>query len=963
MKKMSKKVTAVFLAFVMVFAGFPLGISANNNDGGYSGEPVAVYSENIEGAKDDYCEETEAEECFDVLMQEAYDELLLFLDNFDFIVAYEFDDEGNVSVEWDIVALSTASVEDLEQALDELEAAIRGFKAARHFKAAERHVLEVPSDRIAVYHLSEIDIEGITTVVGIPGIQPFTGTGASAGTSSIEANGVIRIVTGTTANAGRQGLDVVPGQFEVPGLQVGDEIEIIIELVELLTTAQNNGFRLEATPGSNTAFAGSSTAIAVGEYETLTATVNQAFINGNSGGSPPTNPPRFRINGNFTAGGAGAPGQAGGVIFIIHDILIHRADSTIATVVFDVDGEGGAIFATVDGEEIESGDTVDVGEDVLFTASPDDGYTVTNWKLGGEIIPGETGLELTLEVPAGGLNVTVTFEQIVFSATLEPDEIDFGEHVVGYDTVNQQSLTIKNTGNSTITGLQATIVGENPEAFVLREPTLGLTLAPGLQGEASFAVAPADDLPAGDYTATVEVRSAENQLEEPLTATLKFSVVEGPSEPVFVDATLPPGTAGESYAQPLLTQGTLPITWAVDPLYLPPGISLNEQGILEGTPILAKNYTFTVTAENEATTAPVSRTFSLTIGPAAVMHTIEFESPITATVGTPPVDIESGAGVANNTQVVFTAGNPPEGHSLPVVAWRVNGDPVTTGISGEGNTRLTMNIAGNSNVTVEFTSDTVTHQVTWGDNITARIGSNNLTSPATVDNNSTVVFTASPPAGFIMPVVAWRIGTTEVTSGVSGTNNETFTRVVNAPMEIVTVEFTPAPNTHQVTWGANITAIIGTTNLTSPATVNNNDTVIFTASPPQGFTFPVVAWRIGTAEVTSGVSGTNNETFTRVVNAPMEIVTVEFTQQGGVPLGNVSGSGTLSEFDAILIARYLSGHQNLNQLPGAENFNIANGRVTQGSVDAGQVRIVDAIMILRRLAGHDVSGLSLFPAP
>jgi hypothetical protein len=78
-------------------------------------------------------------------------------------------------------------------------------------------------------------------------------------------------------------------------------------------------------------------------------------------------------------------------------------------------------------------------------------------------------------------------------------------------------------------------------------------------------------------------------------------------------------------------------------------------------------------------------------------------------------------------------------------------------------------------------------------------------------------------------------------------------------------------------------------------------------------------------------------------------------------LGNVTGNGTVSLFDAVLIARYLIGHQNLHQLPGVVDFDISAGKVTPGSREAGHVRIVDAIMIARWYAGHDVI-LGEYPA-
>lgn len=79
-------------------------------------------------------------------------------------------------------------------------------------------------------------------------------------------------------------------------------------------------------------------------------------------------------------------------------------------------GENGSLNALVNGEEILNGASVDAGSDILFTALPDDGYSVMVWKLNGSTIPGEnnepfTGPEYSYENLESDITVTVEFAE------------------------------------------------------------------------------------------------------------------------------------------------------------------------------------------------------------------------------------------------------------------------------------------------------------------------------------------------------------------------------------------------------------------------------------------------------------------------------------------------------------------------------------------------------------------------
>ncbi len=84
----------------------------------------------------------------------------------------------------------------------------------------------------------------------------------------------------------------------------------------------------------------------------------------------------------------------------------------IFTVNFFVVGENGTIEASVDGEPISSGEKVEVGKDVVFTADPDEGFQVKEWTLNEEVVENHTAETFTVEGLDKNITVTVEFEEI-----------------------------------------------------------------------------------------------------------------------------------------------------------------------------------------------------------------------------------------------------------------------------------------------------------------------------------------------------------------------------------------------------------------------------------------------------------------------------------------------------------------------------------------------------------------------
>ena len=90
---------------------------------------------------------------------------------------------------------------------------------------------------------------------------------------------------------------------------------------------------------------------------------------------------------------------------------------------FAVDGSNGTITGRVSGEEIASGDLVQQGQEVKFSALPDEDYQVSQWTLNGEVVPEESGNSFTMDELSENVSVGVSFEDVPYELTMvvEPE--------------------------------------------------------------------------------------------------------------------------------------------------------------------------------------------------------------------------------------------------------------------------------------------------------------------------------------------------------------------------------------------------------------------------------------------------------------------------------------------------------------------------------------------------------------
>ena len=91
-------------------------------------------------------------------------------------------------------------------------------------------------------------------------------------------------------------------------------------------------------------------------------------------------------------------------------------------ITFGVEGANGTLKAKVDGKEITSGDEVEQGKTVTFTAEADIGYVVKKWTLDGNAVNG-TEKTYTLTVTQA-CKVTVSFELGKAILTLVPNKLN-----------------------------------------------------------------------------------------------------------------------------------------------------------------------------------------------------------------------------------------------------------------------------------------------------------------------------------------------------------------------------------------------------------------------------------------------------------------------------------------------------------------------------------------------------------
>ena len=129
------------------------------------------------------------------------------------------------------------------------------------------------------------------------------------------------------------------------------------------------------------------------------------------------------------------------------------------TVIFNVTGGNGSIAATVDGSGVSSGASVLAGKSVVFTANPNSGYRVKEWKNGGTVVTDHTTNTYTLPILLAATTVTVEFEAIPSTTYLVAFSVTGGNGSIAA-TVDGSSI---NTGASVLAG-RSVVFTANPNS-------------------------------------------------------------------------------------------------------------------------------------------------------------------------------------------------------------------------------------------------------------------------------------------------------------------------------------------------------------------------------------------------------------------------------------------------------------------------------------------------------------------
>ena len=163
-----------------------------------------------------------------------------------------------------------------------------------------------------------------------------------------------------------------------------------------------------------------------------------------------------------------------------------------------------------------------------------------------------------------------------------------------------------------------------------------------------------------------------------ITGTVKYA-------PTITTESLPNGTVGTAYSQTLAATGSDTITWSLaDGSSLPAGLSLDENtGKIYGTPTMAEESTFTVTATNAYGSA--SREFTLTIS-----------APTTIPVTGVSLD-QNALTLTEGDTVQLTATVEPANATNKGVTWSSNNEAVAT---VDANGKVTAVSAGTATITV-----------------------------------------------------------------------------------------------------------------------------------------------------------------------------------------------------------------------------------------------------------------------
>ena len=306
------------------------------------------------------------------------------------------------------------------------------------------------------------------------------------------------------------------------------------------------------------------------------------------------------------------------------------------------------------------------------------------------------------------------------------------------------------------------------------------------------------------------------------------------------------------------------LTFTAEPLQ---GYEL-EKWELDGTEVngTAFTYTLKVTAN-----AQVFVFFKRNGEPLPAMHTVTLTEPEHGSVDTVPVIPPGHHKVPEGTELIFRA-VPDAGYA--VNKWTVSAGSFLLG-GTDGSTSATLKVTEDVTVTVTFGN--VIFGVDGGNGtLKAEVDGAEITSPAQVEEDKTIVFTASPHAGYM--VDTWTITGGQLLAGGNPENTTAMVKITEPITVAVSFKLRPPP-TYAVIFGAEGTPPNGSISakykaggaaFSSGTAVAENTALVFTASPAADY--KVEKWTVNGTAVPGHTSNTYEHTVTEAADIRVSFI-------------------------------------------------------------------------------------------
>ena len=414
-------------------------------------------------------------------------------------------------------------------------------------------------------------------------------------------------------------------------------------------------------------------------------------------------------------------------------------------ITFGVDGTpaNGTLKAEVDGNEIHTGDKVEQGKTVTFTATPEAGYTVEEWKADGAVVTGNTSNTYTCTVTKA-VTVKVSFLAGGASYTVK----HYQEKAEGgYPT--EPTETENKTGTVGTNAAYTPKTGGAYEGFTYKSNLTKVNGTVQLNGTI-----------AADNSTVVELFYERNTVN--VTFNLAGGNVSGNAGPIVKTG---------KYGAPLTA-----------PAPVKTGFVFKGWNPEPPTPFLYP-------AANAEYTAQWVSIYTISFGVTGTGGTLKAQSDGGTAIDTSPITVEQGK------TVTFTA---TAAAGYEVDTWTVT--PISALQPGTGTTgSATATITASAATEVKVTFKKLAYSITFGvdgtpanGTLKARVDGNEIHSGGKVEHGKTVIFTTTPSSGY--EVERW----TKNGKFEAGTIS-VYSCTVQADTDIK-VAFKPFDKTYTVSW-------------------------------------------------------------------------------------------------------------------------------------------------------------------